>query len=413
MAGLAPLSARTVYTYMIMMIVTGSINTIANKMQQNSHSLGKSYSHVWLIVCCMFIGESTCLFWYTIYKFRENRRRQAAGIASVDEIPKDANGVPLKPASPFILAIPACCDFCGSTIQIFGLAMMAGSVYQMFRGSLIFFTALFSVIFLKNKLYKHHYLALVSVICGLVLVGTSSKVWPPERPGYCSSGDGPQESIYGIVLVVCGQIFSASQYIVEEKFMKGYHCHPLKAVGFEGMWGCSIYIILLIVFQNIDCDPASSLTSYVCTADNHGEWKVENTLFAFQQLGDNGLLLFYALLYIMSISVFNFVGISVSKYASSANRAVVDTIRTIVVWIFFLLPFIDECHREYFIWLQLIGFVCLIFGNAVYNEVLELPFLGLNQNTKKAIKARQVAEQQRLLAEHVDHDGVTESSFKN
>ena len=111
----------------------------------------------------------------------------------------------------------------------------------------------------------------------------------------------------------------------------------------------------------------------------------------------------------MSISVFNFVGISVSKYASSASRAVVDTIRTIVVWIFFLLPFIDECHREHFLWLQLVGFVCLIFGTAVYNEVLELPFLGLNQNTKKAIKARQAAEQARLLGV----DGVTDESFKN
>ena len=395
MKGVQTLPSQTIYTYMLMMIITGSINTIANKMQQNSDSLGQSYSHVFFIVFCMFLGESTCLFWYFIHKLRESRRRQA--IMEEEKIPVDANGNPLKPASPFILAIPACCDFCGSTIQIFGLAMMAGSVYQMFRGSLIFFTALFSVIFLKNKLYRHHFLALIVVICGLILVGTSSKVWPPERPASCSSS-GRQESVYGIILVICGQIFSASQYIVEEKFMKGYHCHPLRAVGFEGMWGCSIYIVLLIVFQFIKCTaPApgeSNLSTYVCSPDDQGVWRVENTYFAFQQMGNNGLLLFFVILYILSISVFNFVGVSVSKYASSASRAVVDTIRTIVVWVFFLLPFIDECHREHFIWLQLIGFVCLIFGTAVYNEVLILPFWGFNLNTKKALKAR---EQARLL----------------
>lgn len=380
------LSSNTIYTYMGLMIFCGSINTIANKMQQNSDALGKNYHHVWFIVFCMFLGEMLCGLWYLIWKWRQSKVEPAL----LEQIQLDANGVPLKEASPFLLAIPTMCDFMGSTIQIFGLTMMAGSVYQMFRGSLIFFTALFSVIFLKNKLYKHHFLGLLFVISGLILVGLSSKIYPASRPDSCGGGSQSQDSPWGMILVVAGQLFSSSQYIVEEKFMKGYHCHPLRAVGYEGLWGTLLYFILLMIFDFIKCDADNGLTSYICSEDDSGEWRVENVPFAFRQMGDNGILCFCAILYVFSISIFNFVGISVSKYASSSSRAVVDTIRTIVVWAFFLMPFIDECHREQFVYLQLIGFFLLICGTVTFNEVIEIPFFGLNENTKKRIKEREV-----------------------
>jgi drug/metabolite transporter (DMT)-like permease len=383
------LSSTVVYTFMGLMIVTGSINTIANKLQNNSESLGKPYQHVWFITFCMFLGETTCMLWYAVWRWRQ---------------PKDENGElieegnkDIKEASPFMLAIPALCDFFGSTIMTFGLTMMAGSVYQMFRGSLIFFTALLSVIFLKNKLYRHNYLALVIVITGLLLVGLASKIFPPDVDPDCGDGDGgTKDSFWGIILVVIAQVFSATQMIIEEKFMKGYHCHPLKAVGWEGFWGSLIYIILLIIFQFVPCEAppqgGKNLSSYICSPNDKNEWKLEDTIFAFRQMGDNGLLLFYVILYICSIALFNFVGISVSKYASSPARAVVDTVRTIVVWGFFLMPFINKCYREHFNWLQLVGFILLVIGTVIYNEVLVLPFLGFDQYTKKAL-----ANKEKLL----------------
>jgi drug/metabolite transporter (DMT)-like permease len=377
-----------IYTLMGLMVLTGSINTIANKQQNNESALGQPYQHVWFITFCMFLGEITCMFWYFIYLWKQGPKEE--GLLP----PTDEHGEPLKEASPFHLAIPALCDFFGSTIMTFGLTMMAGSVYQMFRGSLIFFTALFSVIFLKNKIYRHNYLALTIVITGLLLVGLASKLFPPEVPEKCKTGGGSaeKESFWGIILVVIAQIFSAAQFIVEEKFMKGYHCHPLKAVGWEGIWGALIYLVLLIIFQFIECTPppvgGSNLSSFICSPNDKGQWLLEDTLFAFRQMGNNGLLLFCVIIFICSIAIFNFVGISVAKYASSPARAVVDTVRTIVVWAFFLMPFIDECKREHFNWLQLVGFVLLVIGTVIYNEVVVLPFLGFDQYTKAKIAER-------------------------
>ncbi len=393
------LSNVTVYIFMGLMVVTGSINTIANKLQNLSESLGKSYSHTWFITFCMFFGEIFCIIAYMIQS-----RNQVNDTPLVDDENNNrGTEEELPEATPFNLILPALCDFFGSTIMTFGLTLMAGSVYQMFRGSLILFTAFFSVVFLKNKLYRHHYLALVLVISGLLMVGLASILIHPEIPEKCKdpSGDssGEQTSFWGIVLVIIAQLFSATQFIVEEKFMKSYKCAPLKAVGWEGIWGASLYLIVLIIFQFIPCDatePISQFTKTVCSQDDEGHWRLENTIFAFRQMGDNGLLLFFVILYVCSIAVFNFVGISVTKYASSPARAVIDTVRTIFVWLFFLLPIVNECHRESFNFLQLGGFVILVFGTVIYNEVLVLPFLGFNEYTKEALKNERGEEKESL-----------------
>jgi drug/metabolite transporter (DMT)-like permease len=382
----SPISSSLVLILMGGMIVTGSINTVANKLQNNSKSLDLPYQHAWFITFCMFLGEILCIFMYLIKKLTVGK----------DEILEEnmitESGEVLKETSPFLLAIPALCDFFGSTLMTFGLTMMAPSVYQMFRGSLIFFTALFSVIFLKNKLYRHNYLAMVIVISGLIMVGLASQVFPAPIPDGRPKGSETKNSFWGIILVVIAQVFSATQFIVEEKFMKGYHCDPLKAVGWEGIWGASLYAIILIIFQFIPCDPDASITKMICAPNDKGEWWLEDTAFAFKQIGNNGLLMFFVILYICSIAIFNYVGISVAKYASSPARAVVDTVRTIVVWGFFLMPFIYKCDRESFNWLQLVGFIFLVLGTVIYNEVLVLPFLGLNMYTKKAIKEKEDAE---------------------
>lgn len=36
--------------------------------------------------------------------------------------------------------------------------------------------------------------------------------------------------------------------------------------------------------------------------------------------------------------------------------------------------------------LQLLGFIVMVAGNFIYNEIVEIPFLGLNRNLKKYIQ---------------------------
>jgi len=42
-------------------------------------------------------------------------------------------------------------------------------------------------------------------------------------------------------------------FITEEFLFRGYYLEPFKAVGTEGMWGNSYYIMFLPIFQLIKC----------------------------------------------------------------------------------------------------------------------------------------------------------------
>ena len=50
----------------------------------------------------------------------------------------------------------------------------------------------------------------------------------------------------GIVLVLAGQVASAVQFVIEEKFLKTRNLHPLHVVGLEGTYGSIIMVVVRI-----------------------------------------------------------------------------------------------------------------------------------------------------------------------
>ena len=88
--------------------------------------------------------------------------------------------------------------------------------------------------------------------------------------------------------------------------------------------------------------------------------------------------------------MFNISDVAVTKYASSAQRATVDTCRTAIIWWFFMIY--PGQGKERFIWIELLGFFFLIVGTLIHTEILVVPFFGFNKNTKKAIEERDQLE---------------------
>lgn len=96
------------------------------------------------------------------------------------------------------------------------------------------------------------------------------------------------------------------------------------------------------------------------------------------------MILIYSILICFSIASFNAFGVTVTKNASSAQRSTIDTSRTVLVWIFQL-----AAGAEEFSFLQLGGFILLVAGTLVYNEIIIIHFWGFDENTKEAIKKRE------------------------
>ena len=391
-----------IYLFMLLLLITGSINTIANKLQQNTESLGVKYKgHQKFITFCMFNGELLCLLFYWIKDGRK-KKESSEDIESTND-PK----IEIKQKAKFwYFLFPALFDILGSSISSISLSFLPSSIYQMFRGAIIIFTCTASILFLKNKYYRQHFLGICIVVIGLVIVGVNAAIGGHEEFDI--------KIVLGIFLVVVSQIFSCLLFISEEKILKKYDAPPLKAVGMEGMWGVACYIILLIIFYFIRCENwYDILKDNICIKDSDtGELRFENALFAFKQIWDSWRIKLYLSMYVLSIAFFNFSGLTISKYASATSRTIVDTLRTILVWTFFLvMPFVPEDTKEKFSWLQLLGFLILILGGLIYNEILVLKFWGFADNTKAAIKKRE--EEKKLLEEENEESEDKNENNKN
>ncbi|ENN71855.1 hypothetical protein YQE_11472, partial [Dendroctonus ponderosae] len=332
----------------LLMVFTGSINTISTKWADTIKSVGrdgelKNFDHPFFQASTMFLGELMCLVLFkTLYIIYS---RRADGTEDVSELTKGNRNF-----NPLILYIPAICDMTATSIMYIGLNLTFASSFQMFRGSVIVFVGLLSVAFLNRNLERREWSGIGFVIIGLAVVGVADFV----------SQNGEQQHnkndvITGDMLIVIAQIIQAVQMVVEEKFVRGENIPSLQAVGWEGLFGFVTLALLQIPFYFIHAVPPLTQRS--------GD-RLEDAIDALVQMG-NSIPLFFAILgTIISIAFFNFAGISVTKEMSATTRMVLDSVRTIVIWVFSLAFFGQAFH-----WLQLFGFVLLITGMCLYNGI--------------------------------------------
>jgi uncharacterized MAPEG superfamily protein len=173
-----------------------------------------------------------------------------------------------------------------------------------------------------------------------------------------------------------------------------------------------MYSILLIIFQFVHCNDWSEALQEICFSDDEGDFLIENSIFAFRQMWDNKNLLIVYIFYVVSIALYNIVGINLTKLVSSTARAVVDTVRTVFIWAFFLFVHPVKGTEEHFYILQFIGFVLLVIGTLIYNEIVEIPLLELNKYTRSEIAKRE-KEKREKNNDFDDENNTTKGLFPN
>lgn len=226
------------------------------------------------------------------------------------------------------------------------LNMTSASSFQMLRGAVIIFTGLFSVAFLGRRLALSQWLGILATIAGLVVVGLADLLSKHDSQHKLS------EVITGDLLIIMAQIIVSIQMVLEEKFVYKHNVHPLRAVGTEGLFGFVILSLLLVPMYYI---PAGSFSG-------NPRGTLEDALDAFCQVGRQPLIALALLGNISSIAFFNFAGISVTKELSATTRMVLDSLRTVVIWALSLALGWEAFHP-----LQILGFLILLAGTALYN----------------------------------------------
>ncbi|KAJ2714660.1 hypothetical protein H4R23_005738, partial [Coemansia sp. Cherry 401B] len=162
---------------------------------------------------------------------------------TTDALPVTAGPPSLKPIAGWItlcMWILAACDLLGTTLMNVGLFFTSASVYQILCGAVVIFSGLFSVLFLGHRLERFQMISLVMVVIGVTIVGLSNIVSPPVAALDTATADHDMfKAALGVVLVLGAQVFTATQFVVEEKIIRHYHLTPLRAVGLEGSFGAA------------------------------------------------------------------------------------------------------------------------------------------------------------------------------
>ncbi|XP_070577855.1 solute carrier family 35 member F6-like [Ptychodera flava] len=365
------------------MLVTGSINTLSKKAQNDCVVKGISlptgpngtmeatahpFNHPWFQTVIMFIGETLCLIGLIVYRKRERSLYKKQILGNIQDS-NDDYSQPITVEAPnqprifqFIFLIPTICDLFGTTLAGIGLVYVSASVWQMLRGSIIIFTGILSKIFLKRNLRLVHWSGIVITMMGLVLVGLSDIFENEEKKG-------ASKQALGIALILAGQFVSATQMIIEELFLKKRGFHPLQVVGMEGLFG--MFLLGAIVLPVLYYIPDESAYS----------GRYEDSLDALMQIYNSTKLLLFVLLYLSSIAFYNYFGLAVTKSLTAVHRTLIDACRTMLVWLTSLLIYyvfskdFGEAFDKTWGIIQIDGFMFLMIGTAMYNELFDLEWI--------------------------------------
>jgi drug/metabolite transporter (DMT)-like permease len=245
--------------------------------------------------------------------------------------PRDEGRIPISGLKVFLLAIPACCDIAGTTLMNVGLLFVAASIYQMTRGALVLFVGLFSVVFLKRVLHPFQWFALFVVVIGVGIVGLAGALFkdpsPDDRIKADMQGKGmgnlspAVSTVIGVLLIAFAQVFTATQFVVEEWVLEKYSLEPLKVVGWEGVFGFLVTVLGMAILH---------FTIGVTPEGQHGYF---NAVEGWKEMTNYPKVAISSLAIMVSIGGFNFFGISVTRSISATARSIIDTCRTLFIWI--------------------------------------------------------------------------------
>jgi len=343
----------------------------------------------WFQTEMMFIGMFGCLFVFegksVISYFLKKKK-----LSKQPEVSQETNEKPQGQShfkTYIVVAIPACCDLTATCLMNVGLLWIPASIWQMLRGSMTVFSAIFSKFCLKRRMLLYRWVGVCFVVFALVVVAFCCIMAPTGDPTYTEDLDGEQIvegentniglEIVGICLVVFAQIIQASQIVIEEFLLKDAHVDPILIVGLEGMWGGLICSgLCLPVVQWIIPDSVVGL--------------YESTTDTFVMLINNPLLIFMCLIYSIVILVYNLFGMLTTQVSSAVIRTILEGLRTACIWIVQLIigwiagpssP-LGESWSDWS-YLQVAGFLFLLEGLFVYNGIVKISCLKYEDDEPK------------------------------
>jgi len=213
------------------------------------------------------------------------------------------------------------------------------------RFLLIFFTAIESYFILNIQIFIHQYLAMIIIFISTLFIIIFGKCYDEFQ-------------FIETVFQILTTIFVSLSIVIDKIILEVYFISPFMILFLQGVFGLTIDLFLLFIFVKID------LIS------------MEQFFYFFQNV-NIFIIIFYSLFFCFTLT---FVLLT-SFYFGPTMVCVSDFISA------FALDIMIELK-----WYKIIGYIILIIGCFIYNEIIILNFFGLNKFTQKEIILRSQIE---------------------
>lgn len=353
------------------MLITGTVNTLTTNIQLKTESRNKDgemkmFEKPWFGAFNMLLAMAAVGLVDKCFRLGSRGAvvQPETEVGLLDETAQQKTYT----EKVLLVAFPAAFDLLATAACCIGMMYIPASVWQMLRGSSLVFVAILSITFLRRRLLGFHYLGLFLCVTGILLVAAANvlggkKEGDSDKAKKADAED-PELVVFGMLIVLFGQVLQAAQVIAEEWLMKDVDLPAMEIVGWEGVWG--IIIMLLVVYPVL----------YFVPGKDHGH--MEDPVDTLVMIGNSGKLMVIVLIYLVSCATFNAVGIKVTGALSAVHRMMMDASRTAVIWSFGLIVHcVDPSSKFGEVWtiysyLQLAGFFVLLAGQSVYGGILRI-----------------------------------------
>jgi hypothetical protein len=250
----------------------------------------------------------------------------------------------------------------------------------------IIFTSLICLVAFRFQYYKHHIIAIVLIIIGLIVNIVALSYYNKDvRDNF---------AVKHFLLFFLTYLLDGGKVVIEKKLLDKFKLIPLQAIFIEGICGIVINVVFALFAMIIPCNEGLG----VCTG---------NSLFDFTALGealmDKNFYLFLLLILISSIidDVFSMLTV---YYFLPTHQNVADAISSFLLWITINLFYPPDLQKNLpFLnsFFPFPGYVVSILGSLMYNEMIVFYFCGLAENTKKEIIDRAEFESKEIKQENL------------
>ena len=333
--------------YIFLILIEALLSCASDIIEKKSKFFTQKNLVTFIYSICVSLGYSLSFILFIIYKIRNKRKNNNANQLIIRQTNINKISWKKKMLWVLLLSIISFID-----ILLFSFILVKFDNYLNFWPFYIIFLSIFSFLILKNKLYKHHFISIITITILILLNNILSNNL---------TIDSIKENYIFYLLGIVNMIFYSLELVLYKYCMLIKYIKSYEILFFGGLIILALSIISLIIAIKI---------GYIDNFRNYYENidKIEVIIFISLSL----INFIYGILLLIIIDIF-----------SPFYMLLADKVENLI-YFFYTLNENDLSFTLFYI----VFLIIYIFMVLVFIELIELNFLGLSKMTKRNIELR-------------------------